>query len=92
MFEVYHAKNPTFGFGPEPKWPDDFTLVAKVACDERDEAFMLTNNIGQSWDKNLKVTAFGGQHRSTSIWDAVKNLSTGKVYLCICMGWKEIKA
>jgi len=59
-----------------------------AACEE---AFMLTNNINESWWKNSKVKKlFEGIHcRSTSTGDIVTVSRKGSVnaYKCDAMGW-----
>jgi len=100
---VAHAKNPNFGFkaaGPDPKFPEDFTLVATVAVPVGQEdtspetladiAFRDTNHIESSWTENESVTLLDGdQHRSTSCGDVVVT-PDGSVMLCEDVGWKKI--
>ena len=82
--KVYHANNPTFGFGDEdkqPKFPREFTHVADVDVEISvsddvatisgvlQDAFRLTNNIEQDWVYNEEVTTFTYDNRSSSVGD-----------------------
>lgn len=87
---VYHAKEPTFGHGPMPAWPDGYALVATVRCHDIDDAFRLTNHIDTAWWKNEGVVLVGPPaHRSTSVGDVVVD-DAGKVWRCESVGWIEI--
>lgn len=87
--EVYHAKNPTFGFGTSPvTWPDDFDLVALVDGDDLDDAFERTNNIDTPWMENVGVKVVKPS-RSTSAGDVVVD-SHGDVFVCLPLGWRQV--
>ena len=88
--QVYHADNPTFGFGPEPT---SFTKVADVDLPDEDyaEVFELTNTIDHYCWENPQVTkTFAGEGcRSTSVGDRI-HLSDGRVLKCCSAGWEEV--
>lgn len=97
---VAHANDPHLGFS-DPKYPDDFTIVAVVEIPKGQEetsnealagyAFQETNNINGPWTDNPSVTVVGGPgHRSTSSGDIVVT-PDGSVMLCQATGWKEIQ-
>jgi len=79
--EVYHAKEPNFGFKlahfPDPKWPDEFTLVAEINSprnnpfDALDDAYFLTNSIDKPWWEHKSVHAVVDRARSTSVGDVI---------------------
>lgn len=76
MFEIWHAIDPTFGLEflfsdtPSPEWPDDFHLVAKVRCEDEEDAFRLTQHLDEEWWKNDKVYKVK-ESRSTSVGDLI---------------------
>jgi hypothetical protein len=90
MIAVFHAKKPTFGFGPAGNFPGDFNHVADV--DLPDEAhsdvFRLTNHIDQPWWENPRVELIT-ESRSTSVGDMIR-LSDGRLLLCKNFGWSEV--
>jgi len=90
-FEIYHAKNPTFGFGEKPKFPEDYEKVAKVECDDLCDVFTLTNHIESEWTKNPEILELCGmktRYRSTSVGDVV--VDGDKKYICESVGWSMI--
>ena len=102
MIAVHHATNPTWGFGPDPVWPEAYTHVADVDVDDENHAlvFQLTNTIDHHWWLNRGVTpnfdspAFREVKgmkgtRSTSVGDIIV-LSDGKVLRCANVGWVEV--
>jgi len=100
LMQVAHAKNPNFGYAspeaPDPKYPEDFTVVAMVEVPDGQEpdpdlAFQLTNHIDKPWWENEGVTLVGApRHRSTSVGDLVV-MPDGKILLCKTCGWVELK-
>jgi hypothetical protein len=89
--QVWHAKQPTFGMGPTPAWPDDYELVAEVECDTPGEAFRLTNHIDRAWWKNPGVQVVGEpRHRSTSVGDVVE-IVDGDVLRVAGLGWEPVQ-
>lgn len=92
MFEVWHASNPTFGLEflfsemPTPEWPDDFHLVAKVRCDDPEEAFRLTQHIDVEWWDNDQVYLVE-EGRSTSVGDLI--VRGHDAYQVISFGFKK---
>jgi hypothetical protein len=89
--KVYHAIEPTFGFGPIPAWPDEYVMVAEVDSDEPDAVYELTNTTNHLWWENLGVhPAFVGEGvRSTSVGD-VLIMPDGKILQCADIGWDNI--
>ena len=90
MISVFHAKRPTFGFGPAGNFPDDFNHVAEVDLPDEAhaEVFRLTNHIDRPWWENAGVTLVA-QSRSTSVGDMIR-LSDGRILLCKSFGWSEV--
>jgi hypothetical protein len=90
FYQVYHAKNPTFGLGGEFKFPDDFVLVAEVRAASVDDVFHLTNNIDREWRENDGVTLIAEWPiRSTSVGDIVVAEANSRVQLVMPIGWKD---
>jgi hypothetical protein len=92
MAQVFHAVDPTFGWGDEdPKWPDEYSLVATVDSDDVDKVYELTNTIDSYWWKNAGVTPefIGEGCRSTSVGDVIK-MTDNKLFRCESIGWKEL--
>jgi hypothetical protein len=89
MAKVYHAKNPVFGFyhKGQPKWPEEYDLVASVETDSIEEAFRLTNHISCAWWDNQEVTTVK-KSRSTSVGDII--VTNEGVFHCESTGWKKI--
>ncbi|HCX24606.1 MAG TPA: hypothetical protein DHN29_21995 [Cytophagales bacterium] len=95
MIEVHHVRNPTFGFGDPPLWPEDYIHVASVDIDDTDMGlvFQLTNTIDHYWWDNPGITArFEGDGcRSTSVGD-VMITSSNRVLRCAGIGWEEVES
>ena len=91
IYEIYHAKNPTFGFGKTPKFPGEYDLVARVQANSIDDTFKITNHIDEVWTSNSEVLeVIKPNPRSTSVGDIVKDKDR-KYHYCDMVGWKEIK-
>jgi hypothetical protein len=97
MFEVYHAKQPLFGFGPEQSFPADYEKVAEVEVKNNpdlpaavEEVYFLTNHVDRDWTTNPGVKAIGNRHRSTSVGDVVINTTTGEKLRVGSFGWDKI--
>jgi hypothetical protein len=89
MVEVWHAQHPTFGIGPAPKWPDEFTKVAEVATDSVEEAWGLTNHVDRPWWDNPGVTLLvPKQARSSSVGDVL--VVDGRPFRCASVGWEAL--
>jgi hypothetical protein len=90
-FKVYHAKEPTFGFGEPPKFPKGFEKVALVEVDEMSDVFRVTNHIDENWTFNPEVLEApkGAKVRSTSVGDVVADES-GEFYVCATVGWEKL--
>jgi len=89
-YKVYHAINPTFGFGKKPEFPSEYKLVATVECADLEDVFRITNHIDEDWTKNPEVTElFHNRPRSTSVGDVVID-EDGYHFYCDQVGWKEI--
>ena len=89
-YKVYHAINPSFGFGIQPKFPEEYKLVAIVDCENIEDTFRVTNHIDEAWTKNPEVLeVIGNGHRSTSVGDVVVDENKCTSY-CDSFGWKEI--
>lgn len=88
--KVYHAINPTFGFGAtKHKFPEDFKFVAEINSDNLDDIYNRTQNAFDSWVKGDGVISIEDSARSTSIGDVIV-LPNGKRYECKEIGWGEI--
>lgn len=92
LFRVYHAKDPRFGIGEPPVFPEEYTHVADVPdCDHPDFAYRLTQNIDSSWhEEDRFVQALAGPCRSTSVGDVLVDDTEGRVYRCLPIGWEDI--
>ena len=89
-FKVYHAINPTFGFGDRPKYPSDYKQVAIVEAEDIEEVFRITNHIDDNWENNPEVLeVIGNGHRSTSVGDIVVD-ENGVVNRCEIVGWVKV--
>lgn len=86
----YHFRDDS---GPEVlQFPRDYNLVAKVECDDIDEAYHLTNHISAPWWANRAVELIGApNHRSTSVGDVIHDTETDTYYACAPMGWDEFE-
>ena len=89
MYEVYHAKEPNFGVGPELSFPAEYELVAVVEAENVEEAYYLTNSIDWGWWENEKVRMVK-KSRSTSVGDVIINIATGKAERVEGCGWSTI--
>jgi len=89
MFEVYHAKKPNFGFGPELSFPAEYEKVAVVESDNVEEVFYLTNTVEREWWTNERVRPLG-QFRSTSVGDIIVNIATGEKLRVASCGWEKV--
>jgi len=88
-YRVYHAINPTFGFGKKPEFPSEYELVATVESAGIEDVFRITNHIDHDWTKNPEVIElFHNRPRSTSVGDVV--VVDEKAHYCDMVGWKEI--
>jgi len=89
-FTVYHAKQPTFGFGEQPAFPEAYDKIAIVECEDVDDVFRATNHIDHDWRMNPEVIeSFKDKVRSTSVGDVVEDEVGNKLY-CDRIGWIEI--
>ena len=88
-FEVYHAVEPTFGFGPKLVFPTDYEKVALIEAEDIGDTFRITNHIEHDWTTNPEVIKVYGRCRSTSVGDVMVNEDGTKFY-CDMVGWKEI--
>jgi len=93
IHRVYHAINPTFGFGDKPSFPDDYELVATVECAGLEDVFRITNTIDSAWTNNPEVVELHptnrSGYRSTSVGDVV--VVDGTTHYCDMVGWKEVE-
>ena len=89
LYKVYHAKEPTFGIGGNPVFPDEYQHVATVRCSRLEDVFRLTNHIDHDWTKNNEVEWSGGWTRSTSVGDVVID-ETGETHICEVIGWQQL--
>ena len=99
QIRVEHAIHPNFGEDdkPEPRYPQDYRIVALVDVPEGTEpcayigmVHILTNHIDWEWWKNEGVTLIGEpKQRSTSIGDVVM-LPDGRKFKCVRVGWEKI--
>jgi len=89
MAKVFHAVNPTFGFGETPQWPEGYRQVAETETDELGKVFELTNTIDSDWWLNEGVKSLVGPCRSSSVGDVVVT-SDGKTWRCEMVGWEEL--
>ena len=89
-FQVWHAKNPSFGIGAKPAFPESYTKIAEVECDALDDVFEATNHIDRNWLHNPEVKAsYVLRARSTSVGDVVVTPEGKKMY-CASVGWEEL--
>lgn len=66
-----------------------FVLVATVAANTCDDAFMLTNHFVGSWYDNPNVTVHS-KSRSTSVGDVVINKSDDSIWIVAVNGFTEL--
>jgi hypothetical protein len=92
MITVYHNMNPFALLGNlNPFGVADLNTLVKVAqvdTEDLDEAFELTNHLGQSWTLNPQVKAEAGQYRSTSVGDVLER--GGVRYRVESSGFSEV--
>lgn len=91
-YKVYHAINPTFGFGKQPEFPNEYELVAEVECDGVEDVFRITNHIDTNWTGNPEVIEVYKTNgcRSTSVGDMAVD-QNGKAFYCDMVGWKDVE-
>lgn len=91
-FNIYHAKEPTFGFGEQPKFPEAYDKVAIVEAESMKDTFRITNHIDEPWTDNPEVVKMYKERvRSTSVGDVVED-ADGDFYLCANVGWEKMDA
>jgi hypothetical protein len=89
-YKVYHAKNPTFGFGDKPAFPEAYDKVATVECKGIEDVFRATNHIDSNWMTNPEVIERAKcDCRSTSVGDVVVDEDGNKMY-CAMVGWENM--
>jgi hypothetical protein len=89
-FHIYHAKEPTFGFGDRPKFPEEYDFVAIVEAGNVADTFRITNHIDTDWQRNpevVEIVKLG--NRSTSVGDVVQD-ENGVNHYCASVGWEEM--
>ena len=93
LFKIFHAKQPTFGFGKQPEFPEEYEAVAVVQADYIGDTFRITNHIEDSWTKNSEVQELLVTNpRSTSVGDVVEvGIDSGDFYRCENVGWEKMK-
>jgi hypothetical protein len=89
-YKVYHADEPTFGFGGKPTFPEDYTLVATVECKDEEDVFRATNHIDSDWTQNTEIVELHEEIcRSTSVGDVVVDEDNVAMY-CAPVGWEDM--
>jgi hypothetical protein len=91
-YTVYHAVNPTFGFGEKPNFPEDYKKVAVVETNHLEEVFRITNHIDHDWTDNPEVVGLivtTRTPRSTSVGDVVVD-EDGVAHYCAGCGWETL--
>jgi hypothetical protein len=89
-YEVWHAKEPTFGFGDQPKFPEEYEMVAVVDCKDEEDVFEKTNHITHDWTQNPEVIRRAKKSlRSTSVGDVLVDEDGNRLY-CDHVGWKDM--
>ena len=70
---------------------DEYTYVANVDTNDRDEAYYLTNHTEYDWTLNYQASVIGTgeRQRSTSIGDILEN--NGTYYVVASVGFKEVE-
>ena len=89
-YTVYHAVNPTFGFGVKPQLPGEYEKVAEVECSDLEDVFRVTNHIDEAWQENKEVLWSKRPARSTSVGDVIVD-DTGDQYYCASVGWEKVE-
>ena len=89
--KVYHALDPSYGFGENPSWPNEYALVATVQTGDPDVAYAQTNSVDSSWWNNQGVVPnfIGEGCRSTSVGDVLV-MQSGKELRCEHEGWSVV--
>ena len=97
--QVSHAKEPTFGHGEHPAYPEGYKMVALLDVPEKWDgenteylagyAFSKTNHVDGEWWDNEGVTRIGPPCRSTSVGDVVV-LPDGRVLRYENAGFAEV--
>jgi hypothetical protein len=90
LFQVWHAKHPTFGLAErlgreEECWPDDYVHVADVMAINLNHVFQVT----QDWDPEEECFVFEQPQRSTSVGDVVI-APNGEIVRCERYDWSVI--
>lgn len=68
-----------------------YQSVANVKTDTLDSVYELTNHIHSNWTTNDNVIALhGDQHRSTSIGDLIKDMSTKELFIVERCGFRKL--
>ena len=89
-YNIYHAKNPTFGFREKPKFPEEYEKVAVVEADSVADTFRITNHIDSDWTRNPEVIeVLKPNSRSTSVGDIVED-EDGNLMYCAPCGWESV--
>jgi len=86
---VFHAKKPTFGEFPHPRWPEGYRCVAVVQTTDLEKVFRLTNHHEEDWTSNPGVCCPDPRQRSTSVGDVVVG-PDGRMWRCEDFGWSEV--
>ena len=74
---------------PWALFPEDYQLVAEVNTDNVDEAYYRTNDLGEGWWLDERVTAHVAPCRSTSVGDVLV-LPDGKALRVCRLGYRRI--
>lgn len=90
-FTIYHAVNPTFGFGKKQSFPEAYKKVAIVESESLGDTFRITNHIEHDWTTNPEVVELfeTTRHRSTSVGDVAVD-ENDTAHYCDMVGWKEL--
>ncbi len=65
--------------------------AALVDCTDIHDVFEKTNSIDHPWTQNPEVReVLTDRPRSLSVGDLVKEVESGKVFICESSGWKEL--
>jgi len=69
----------------------EYSAIAVVESNDRDDAYRLTNHIECDWRENDGVVAIPGrEYRSTSVGD-IFEMEDGSMYIVANMGFKKIE-
>lgn len=90
VMEIWHAKEPNFGLGPDPKWPADYRKVATVKGACLGLAYARTQHVETPWYENSEVKLLVRQEtvRSTAVGDVA--VVRGVPHRYTTSGWCEI--